>query len=128
MEEKRLYGIRGATCTENNAESITKAVGELCDAVFKAHNMETADIVSIQFTVTPDLDALNPATALRRYKYAGIDTSSVPLFCSQEPVIKGMSPRVIRLLVTAYLPVGTAISHQYMNGTQNLRPDLSERH
>ena len=53
-----------------------------------------------------------------------MDTSAVPLFCSQEPVVRNMLPKVVRLMVTAYLPEGTAVVPSYLNGAQVLRPDL----
>ncbi len=127
MSEKRLYGIRGATCTENNKDSIIKNVGELCRTVFSKNGLHTEDVVSIQFTVTPDIDELNPATALRKAGDVGLDTSSVPLFCSQEPVVKGMNPKIIRLMVTAYMENGSKPVGAYLNGADVLRPDLASK-
>ena len=48
----------------------------------------------------------------------------MPLFCSQEPEIKGMLKKVIRVLITGYfdekpIPV-------YANGAEVLRPDLTK--
>ncbi|MBR6297525.1 MAG: chorismate mutase [Treponema sp.] len=128
MSEKRLYGIRGATCTENTPESIIKNVGELCRALFLTNKLETSDIVSVQFTVTPDIDAMNPATALRKAGDVGLDTSVIPLFCSQEPVTKGMPKSVIRTMVTAYMEQGAKPVGAYVNGAQILRPDLASKH
>ena len=123
MNGKRLYCIRGAVCCENTKESIQENVGLLCSRVFSENKICAEDIVSVQFTVTPDLDALNPATAMR-LSDTGIDTSHVPLMCSQEPVVRNMKPKVIRLMVTAYLPEGTSVKTSYLNGAQDLRPDL----
>lgn len=126
MTEKKLFSIRGATCAENTVDSIKSSVGELCAKLFSQNKLNADDIVNIQFTVTPDLDTLNPATALRKSE-VGIDTSSVPLFCSQEPVIKGMLPKVIRIMITAYMDMGSKISTAYLNGAQALRPDLAQK-
>jgi len=123
MGGKRLYCIRGAVCCENTKESIAENVGLMCSKVFCDNKISAEDLLNIQFTVTPDLDALNPATALR-LSNTGVDTSSVPLMCSQEPVIRNMMPKVIRLMVTAYLPEGTSVKPSYLNGAQLLRPDL----
>lgn len=119
----RIYCIRGAACAENTPESITEKVGEMCRKLFKENGLSSDDLVSIQFTLTPDLDALNPATALRRTD-VGLDTSKVALFCSQEAVIKGMLPKVIRVMITAYMPEGSELHTAYLNGAQALRPDL----
>lgn len=123
MDGKRLYCIRGAVCCENTKDSIQENVGLLCAKVFRENMISAESLVNIQFTVTPDLDALNPATALRHYD-TGVDTSAVPLFCSQEPVVRNMLPKVVRLMVTAYFPEGTAVVPSYLNGAQVLRPDL----
>ena len=124
MAEQRLFSIRGATCAENTAESITKAVGELMSLLFASNGLKAEDLVNIQFTVTSDLDALNPATALRK-SCTGLDISHTALFCSQEAEIKGMLPRVIRVMVTCYMDSSSMPRGAYINGAQVLRPDLA---
>lgn len=119
----RIYCIRGAACADNTPESIIENVGAMCKKIFMENNLSSKDLVSIHFTLTPDLDVLNPATALRRTD-TGIDTSKVALFCSQEAVIKGMLPKVIRVMVTAYMPEDSELHTAYLNGAQVLRPDL----
>ena len=125
--ELRLFSIRGAVCCENTAESIKENVELLCKKIFSENSIDSsnsADIVNLQFTMTPDLDALNPATAFRKANL-GFDLSKIPLFCSQEPVVSGMLAKVIRLMITLYLPAGTIVTGSYLNGAQVLRPDLS---
>ena len=126
MSEKRLFSIRGATFCENTKDSITNCVGEMCRLIFSENGLSSDDIVSIQFTMTEDLDVLNPATALRLYKELGLDVSAVPLFCSQEVKTVGMLKKVIRVLVTCYMPSDADIHPAYINGAQILRPDLGE--
>lgn len=120
--ERRIYSIRGAVCSENTADSITENVCNMCNDIFTKNSIKAEDLVSIQFTMTPDLDVLNPATALRRGNVV-IDTTKTALFCSQEAVIVNMLPKVIRVMVTAYLPEGSEINTVYLNGAQKLRPD-----
>ena len=121
----RLFCIRGAVCTENNADSIIQNVEQLFKELLLKNKLSSArDIVSIQFTVTADIDELNPAAALRKGNI-GLDTSHIPLFCAQEPVMKKSLPRVIRTLVTVYLPEDSTVQSVYLNGTQVLRPDLA---
>ena len=117
-----MYGIRGAVFAENSAQSIEQAVGELFTCLFEKNPLEADDIVAIQFTITPDLRALNPATALR--KSHGHKASACALFCAQEPVTDGASLGTIRALVTAYFPQGYKPVHVYANGAEILRPDL----
>lgn len=122
--EKRLYGIRGAVCTDNNVSSITENVCTLCAQIFLQNGIVPGDIVSIQFTVTDDIDALNPAAALRKGN-AGIDVSECALFCSCEPRVKNSLARVIRVLVTSYMNENSLPHHVYLNGAEVLRPDFA---
>ena len=120
----RLYGIRGATGAENSKESIISNVQQMCSAIFLKNKLKENNIVSIQFTITKDLTAMNPAAALRKGGDCGIDVSKVPLFCSAEPEIDGSSEKMIRVLVTSYADENTEIHHVYINGGEKLRPDL----
>ena len=120
----RLYGIRGATGAENSKESIISNVQQMCSAIFLKNKLKENNIVSIQFTITKDLTAMNPAAALRKGGDCGIDVSKVPLFCSAEPEIDGSPEKMIRVLVTSYADENTEIHHVYINGGEKLRPDL----
>lgn len=134
MSEKteRLFAIRGASGAENTKDSIIKSTGEMCEKIFKSNNLTTKNIVCVQFTLTSDLNVLNPASALRlfykenRASYNMIDISLIPLFCSQEPQIQGSPSKMIRVLVTAYLSPDSKIKHVYINGAEKLRPDFAE--
>jgi len=121
---KRLFCVRGATCAENTKENIKDNVCELINELTSINGIKTEDIVSLQFTLTPDLDCLNPATALRIGK-TSIDSSVVPLFCSAEPVITGMLEKVVRVMITVYLDSDAVLKPVYINGAQVLRPDLA---
>ena len=120
----RLYGIRGATGAENSKESIISNVQQMCGAIFLKNKLKENNIVSIQFTITKDLTAMNPAAALRKGGDCGIDVSKVPLFCSAEPEIDGSPEKMIRVLVTSYADENAEIHHVYINGGEKLRPDL----
>ena len=123
---KRLYGLRGATGALNTKEDITKNVCEMCNKVFTENNVKSEDIVSIQFTVTKDLDCMNPAAALRRGNPC-IDVSKCALFCSQEPDIAGSPDHMVRLLLTVYLEEGSELKYAYVNGGEKLRPDFAKK-
>ncbi|MCI5523661.1 MAG: chorismate mutase [Treponema sp.] len=124
MNAMKLFSIRGACCAENSPESITQEIQTLCSTLFEKNHIKAENIVNIHFTMTPDLDTLNAATALRK-SATGIDTSKVPLFVSQEAVIKGMLPKTIRVMVTVYLPEESSPVPVYTNGAQVLRPDFA---
>lgn len=118
METIRLYAVRGAVCTEDSPLEIEKSVKELFEKLYVLNSIKDENLVSIQFTITSDLKSLNPATALRKAGFG----KDVPLFCSQEPEIKGMLKKVIRVLITGYFD--SKPKAVYINGAEVLRPDL----
>lgn len=118
--QNRLYGIRGAICTQDTVDDIVKNTSLLYSTILKKNDISETDIVSIQLTTTPDLTKLNPAAALRKSGYA----SDVPLFCSLEPVFENSLKNVIRCLILAYSQEkGKSV---YLNGAEVLRPDLNK--
>lgn len=120
--EDRLYAVRGAVCCENTAESVSALIPLMYREILGRNEIAESNIVSVIFSVTNDLTALNPATALRT---AGL-AHAVPLFASAEPFIENYLPRVIRVLITFYgtkAPVAV-----YLNGAEVLRPDLAGAH
>ena len=121
---KRLNGLRGAVCSENTKEEITKNVCTLFNQLVTLNSLSADDIVSVQFTLTKELRVLNPATALRLGETL-IDTRDLALFCSQEAYIEGGMKNVIRLLVTAYTAEGEKKHNVYLNGAEKLRPDFT---
>lgn len=121
--EKRVYAVRGAIFAENTKESIQKKTARLFNEVCRRNQFSADDIVSVQFTLTRDLDAMNPATALRLEETL-LDVSAAPLFCSEEAFVQGGRSGVIRLLLTAYL--GERPNNVYLDGAEALRPDFSK--
>ena len=121
--EKRIYAVRGAIFAENTKDSIQEKAVKLFNAVVEKNAIKSRDIVSLHWTLTKDLDAMNPATALRLGKPA-IDVSEIPLFCSQEAFIQGGRLKVIRMMLTAYLDQKP--SHIFLDGAEALRPDFSK--
>jgi len=124
---KKLRAVRGAVCCENTAESIEREVCFLVSAILKANKNIETDIVSIQFSITEDLTALNPAAALRKGG-AACKTDfinivrHIPLFCSAEPKVENSLPKTIRILIHYYSrrkpkPV-------YIHGAEVLRQDI----
>ena len=115
---KRLYAGRAAVCTENTQEAIRTAVVTAYEQFLKKNNLHEQDIVSIQFSLTTDLTAANPATLLRSAGYASVTA----LFCSAEPEIKDAPKGIIRLLIYYYgREKATPV---YLGGAERLRPDL----
>ncbi|MDY6397938.1 MAG: chorismate mutase [Treponema sp.] len=123
---QRLFAIRGATGAENNSESIIKNVCEMCLKLFAENKLVQKDFVSIQFTITEDLNVMNPAMALRKGQDE-FDVSQIPLFCSQEAKVVGSPEKMVRVLVTAYMDENAKPVHVYINGGEKLRPDFARK-
>ena len=117
---KKLSALRGASMCLNNEEDIQKQVVDLYDMLLQKNDLKEDDIVSIIFSVTSDITAKNPATALRR---AGRATKAA-LFVCQEANFPNQLERVIRVLVHCYLKKEPA--HLFRNGAETLRPDLNK--
>jgi len=117
----RLYAVRGAVCCRNTVEDLQQWVPELYNHLLQKNNLTEPDLVSVLFSVTPDITAVNPATALRQSGLA----LQVPLFACAEPVISGMLTPVIRVMITAYAT--SPLTPVYLNGAESLRPDLFDR-
>jgi chorismate mutase len=119
---KRLFALRGATRCKNEPEDITEQTGRLYDELLGQNNLAEPDIVSVLFSVTADLDALNPAAGLRRYGRAG----EASLFVVQEAAALGGLERTLRVMIHCYLDETAQVRHVYRNGAEVLRPDRQQ--
>jgi len=116
----RLFALRGATTVDaNDAEAILGATESLMLEILERNALRPDDAVSCIFTLTDDLDAEFPAVAARK-----IGFSSVPLLCAREVDVPGSLPRVIRVLMHCYPPVGVDPQHVYLGDARGLRLDL----
>lgn len=118
---KKLYAGRAAVCTQNTQEHIKDAVVAAYTQFLALNKIHEKNIVSLQFSVTSDITAANPATLLRSAGFA----SETVLFCSAEPNIDNSPHGIIRFLFYYYgrkkpIPV-------YLGGAEKLRPDLFNR-
>ena len=104
---------------ENSRPSIEEASVRLIGEIINNNGIAEEAIVSIIFSLTDDLRAANPATALRRVGFA-----ETPLFCVQEARVDGSMLRVIRALVTYETQEAGAAVPVYLDGAELLRPDL----
>ncbi len=116
-----IQAVRGAVqILSNTKKEIENGTQELMRLIIENNQIEERHIVSVQFTITTDLTALNPATAFRKLGY-----EKAPLFCCQEPDIEDALPRIIRVLLTVYTAEGSQLNPYYINGAEKLRPDLA---
>jgi len=117
---KKLYALRGAVQCENTEKDICEQIALMYDELLSANRLDEKDIVSVIFSVTKDLDAANPCSALRKSGRAVGDTA---LFSVQEPDSRGSVERIVRVIIHCYLDEGAAVRHVYRNGAEVLRPD-----
>ncbi len=115
-----VRGIRGATVARENArDAILDATRELLLALVRENQVEPADIVSVLFTVTPDLDAAFPASAAR-----SLGWDEAALLDSQAPPVPNDLPRCIRVLIHWNTErAAHDIHHVYLGESRRLRPD-----
>jgi chorismate mutase len=118
--QQRLYAVRGAAqAASNETEAILAATEELMRELIERNHLAPEDMVSCLFTTTEDLDAEFPAVAAR-----GLGLSTVPLLCCREIPVPGSMPRVIRVMLHFYGPLGMTPAHAYVGEARKLRADL----
>ena len=119
-----VRAVRGAIQIDRDDPGLIRTETTLLLTEVMVRNALTSeDIISVFFTMTPDLSSGFPAAAARQ-----LGLTEVPLLCATEIDVPGALPRVIRLLahVETDLP-RSAIQHVYLRGAARLRPDLSQR-
>ena len=118
-----VRAIRGAIQLDVDERShLLKSTAELVTKVLHENELETADLISIWFSATPDVTSEFPALAARE-----LGLGDVPLMCAVEMDVDGAMPRVIRLMmhVDTKRP-RSEIKHIYLRGAQGLRSDLAQ--
>jgi len=117
---QRLFAVRGAVqASANEPAAILAATEELMRGLIERNRLEPEAMVSCLFTTTDDLDAEFPAVAAR-----DLGLTAVPLMCCREIPVPGSMPRVIRVMLHFYAPVGHEPAHVYVGEAQKLRTDL----
>lgn len=118
-----VRAIRGATTVEkNDKEEIWAATEEMLAEIIKANNLVQEDMISITFTLTPDLNACYPAVRAREMGF-----TNVPLMNMCELPVPGALEKCIRVIVETNSDKSLDdIKHIYLKGAKRLRPDLSE--
>ena len=118
-----IMAVRGAIkVAENKSYSIQESVKKLIEGLARENSFIEDDVVSLIFSQTKDITAINPATALRDTGFAG-----VPLFCVQEPEYAGSVPGIIRVLVTFNVENRRKAVPVYLDGAETLRTDLFQK-
>lgn len=119
-----VRGIRGAITVERDEPAqILDATERLIRTIVERNRLQSEDVASALFTVTPDLNSEFPAAAARRMGW-----TLVPLLNFTEIGVPGRLERCIRVLVHVNTDMRQdEIDHVYLEGAVALRPDLANR-
>ena len=118
-----MRAVRGAIQVDvDTREAILEATTVLVTAVLERNDLSADDLISVIFTVTPDLSAEFPAYGARMLGFV-----DVPMLCANEIPVPDSMPRVLRLLahVETELP-RDGVRHVYLRGARQLRTDLPQ--
>jgi len=119
-DDYKITFIRGATTASGNTvNEIESAVVELIDELISRNKLNKANLLSITFTATKDLDACFPASIAR--KCIGLD--SVAFLDCQQMYVPNDVEFCIRLLAQVLLPLNVTIKNPYLRGASKLRSD-----
>jgi monofunctional chorismate mutase len=120
---RRTHAIRGAiSVEENDPKQIAAATRELLGKIVERNWLELDEIVSVFFTLTPDLTTAFPALAAREMGWV-----DVPLLCATEIPVPGSMPRCLRVLLQAELRAPRPLdTHIYLREAVALRPDVAK--
>ena len=118
-----VRAIRGATqAVANTAAAIGDATKELLLEMLEANAITSEDVISVIFTVSPDLNAAFPAGSARELGF-----SDVPLICSVEIDVPGALERTIRVMAHVETSLKKSeISHIYLGAAKSLRRDIAQ--
>jgi chorismate mutase len=118
-----VRAIRGAVQVDaNESAAILEGTSELVTEVMRRNQLSTADVISVVFTATPDLNAEFPALAARKLGF-----QDVPLLCCTEIGVPDAMPRVVRLLMHVETAAPrSGVQHVYLRGAAALRMDIAQ--
>jgi chorismate mutase len=118
-----VRAVRGAIQLDHDErDQILDGAAELLVTILRRNELTADDLISVIFTLTPDLCAEFPAYAARQ-----LGITDVPLLCATEISVPGAMPRVLRLM--AHIDTDRArgdIHHVYLRGAAALRTDLPQ--
>ena len=123
---EKIVSIRGAiTVVDNSVKEIKTATITLIKELFNQNKLDKSKITNIIFTVTDDLNEINPATITREE----FKLELIPMLCLQEMKLKNGLPRCIRVMVNVQSELTKEqIKHTYLDKASNLRPDLGMKY
>ncbi|MGA7172431.1 MAG: chorismate mutase, partial [Candidatus Dormiibacterota bacterium] len=94
--------------------------GEMLGQILQDNGATTEDIAAVIFTVTDDLQGVNPAAAAREHGFQG-----VPLLVVREHGGDDRVAHCLRVLLLLNTKLSQAqLCHAYLRAAKVLRPDL----
>jgi chorismate mutase len=118
-----VRAIRGAVQVDaDERAAILEGTTELVSEVMSRNDLVPDDVISVLFTVTPDLTTEFPALAARK-----IGFQDVPMLCATEIPVPGALARIVRLMM--HVETGRPrreIQHVYLRGAAALRLDIAQ--
>jgi len=122
LKPLRVRGIRGAITVEaDEPEAIVAATKRLLREMVARNQVDTDDIASVLFSLTPDLHAVFPALGARELGWV-----HVPMLHFTEIDVPGALGRCIRVLAHVNTHRSShEVEHVYLDGASALRPDLA---
>ncbi len=119
---RRTHAVRGAISVgEDHPDQIAEATRELLGKIVERNWLEIDEVVSVLFTLTPDLTTAFPALAAREMGWV-----DVPLLCASEIPVPESMPRCVRTLIQVELRAPRPLdTHIYLREAVSLRPDVA---
>ncbi len=116
-----VRAVRGAITVENNnSDEILAATERMLGKIFETNDFKKEDMISMLFSLTPDLNAVFPARAARN-----MGIVNVPLMCMSEIPIEGALEKCVRVLIQFNTDKSLdEVNHVYLEKATALRPDL----
>jgi chorismate mutase len=116
-------GVRGATTVESDTrEDILLGTRQLLALMVRQNGIEPADVASVIFTTSPDVNAEFPALAARQLGWL-----NTALMCFHELDVPGSMQKCVRILIHWNTDkTADEIVHVYIKDAVRLRPDLSK--
>lgn len=118
---RQRHAIRGAiSVDDNHPAQIAEATRELLGEIVERNSLAIDEVVSVLFTLTPDLTTAFPALAAREMGWV-----DVPLLCAAEIPVPGSMALCLRTMVNVELRAPRPLdTHIYLRKAIELRPDL----
>ncbi len=100
---------------EDSPEEIEKATNLIMDKIYSLNFIKDEEVVSVIFSLTKDLRAMNPVTIFRRSDH------NVLLMCFQEADFEKPPEKVLRVMILVERNMKSKIVNVYENGADTLK-------